>query len=174
MLSTATRAGLFCGQIRRLRSACGNRGAGVVERPMQQSVQRRIIFEVTVIEDPYKEFTREEMILRDWLALDRTVFANKRTFLAYGRTAVALIALGIALVKLIDHQLVEIGGYFLMGFGVLVFFVGLQEFLRNTARFKQLARKEKAIEDALRREASADQAASNEPLTGLTEQRRLG
>lgn len=86
--------------------------------------------------DPYKQFNSEEMILRDWLALDRTVLANRRTFLAYGRTAIALIALGIAFVKLIDHRFFEISGFALMGFGVLVFFIGLREFTASNRRLR--------------------------------------
>ena len=105
-----------------------------------------------MIEDPYEEFKREEMILRDWLALDRTVFANKRTFLAYGRTSLALIALGIAFVKLIGHEFFETAGFVLMAFGTVVFVVGFREFLANTARFKRLAEKERELEAKLRRE----------------------
>jgi inner membrane protein YidH len=106
--------------------------------------------EVNVIDNPYEEFRREEMILRDWLALDRTVLANKRTFLAYGRTSIALIALGIAFVKLIGHRFFETAGFSLMGFGVAVFGIGLREFLLNAARFKQLAAKERFLEQKLR------------------------
>jgi putative membrane protein len=102
-----------------------------------------------VIEDPYVEFKREEMILRDWLALDRTVLANKRTFLAYGRTSIALIGLGIVFVKLIHHPFFEVGGYVLMGFGVVAFFIGLREFVVNTIRFKKLIKKEEDMERKL-------------------------
>ncbi len=99
-----------------------------------------------MIDDPYSEFQREDMILRDWLALDRTVLANKRTFLAYGRTAIAMVVLGIAFVKLIDHRFFEIAGFALMSFGVIVFAVGLREFTINTRRFKKLVEKERAFE----------------------------
>jgi putative membrane protein len=102
-----------------------------------------------VIEDPYVGFKREEMILRDWLALDRTVLANKRTFLAYGRTSIALIGLGIVFVKLIHHPFFEVGGYVLMGFGVMAFFIGLREFVVNTIRFKKLIKKEEDMERKL-------------------------
>lgn len=113
-----------------------------------------------MIDDPYHEFTREEMILRDWLALDRTVLANKRTFLAYGRTAIALFALGIAFVKLIQHQFFEVSGFVLMALGIVVFVVGLREFIANTARFKKLVKKERAMEAEARREfTSSDKAA---------------
>jgi putative membrane protein len=102
-----------------------------------------------VIDDPYKEFQREEMILRDWLALDRTVLANKRTFLAYGRTAIALIALGIAFVRLIKHPFFEISGFALMAVGFVVFAIGTREFFLNTVRFKRLVEKGKQLEKKL-------------------------
>jgi len=112
-----------------------------------------------VIDDPYTEFRREDMILRDWLALDRTVLANKRTFLAYGRTSIALMALGIAFVKLINHEFFEVSGFALISVGVLVFFVGLREFLANTRRFKKLVEKERAFEAHLREHEEAERAA---------------
>ena len=102
-----------------------------------------------MIEDPYAEFKREEMILRDWLALDRTVLANKRTFLAYGRTAIALFALGIAFVKLIHHEFFQISGFVLMACGAVVFVIGTREFIANTIRFKKLVAKEKLLEKKL-------------------------
>ncbi|MBI1422353.1 MAG: DUF202 domain-containing protein [Gammaproteobacteria bacterium] len=113
-----------------------------------------------MVNDPYSQFKREEMILRDWLALDRTVFANKRTFLAYGRTAMALFALGIAFVKLIHHQFFEIAGFVLMALGIVVFIIGAREYLANAARFKLLIEKEKALEKKLAEEfAPRDEAA---------------
>ena len=113
-----------------------------------------------MIDDPYEEFKREEMILRDWLALDRTVLANKRTFLAYGRTAIAMFALGIAFVKLIHHEFFEVSGFVLMALGIVVFVIGAREFMHNSARFKQLVEKEKQIEKKLRHGfRSSDEAA---------------
>ena len=113
-----------------------------------------------MIDDPYDEFKREEMILRDWLALDRTVLANKRPFLAYGRTSIAMFALGIAFVKLIHHQFFEVAGFVLMALGVVVFIIGAREFMNNTARFKQLVEKEKQLEEHLRQDLrSSDEAA---------------
>ena len=113
-----------------------------------------------MVDDPYEQFKREEMILRDWLALDRTVLANKRTFLAYGRTAMALFALGIAFVRLIQHQFFEVSGFVLMTIGVVVFIVGTREFLANAARYKLLIEKEKFLERKLTEEYhTTDEAA---------------
>lgn len=100
-------------------------------------------------DDPYGVFKREEMILRDWLALDRTILANKRTFLAYGRTAIALIALGIAFVRFTDHRFIEYAGFGLMTFGAIVLFIGTREYFANGARLRQLLRKEKELEQSI-------------------------
>ncbi len=99
-----------------------------------------------MLDDPYSSFKRDDMILRDWLALDRTVFANKRTFLAYARTAIALIVLGIALVKFIDHDALEFGGFLLMAFGSVIFIVGLREYWTNQGRFERLLAVEKEMD----------------------------
>jgi putative membrane protein len=100
-------------------------------------------------DDPYAVFKREEMILRDWLALDRTVLANKRTFLAYARTAIALVVLGIAFVRLIDHRFFEVAGFVLMSLGIVIFFVGTREYITTGARLRQLLKKEKELEREL-------------------------
>lgn len=46
----------------------------------------------------------EKIILRDYLAIDRTKLANQRTFLAYLRTAIMVVASGITIVKLIPDD----------------------------------------------------------------------
>ena len=113
-----------------------------------------------MVDDPYVEFKREDMILRDWLALDRTVLANKRTFLAYGRTAIAMMALGIAFVKLIHHRFFEVSGFVLIALGVVVFFVGLSEFTNNNKRYRRLVAKERAFEARLQEDEAREQAAA--------------
>lgn len=99
-----------------------------------------------MIDDPYAEFKRDDMILRDWLALDRTVLANQRTFLAYSRTAMTMAVLGIAFVKLIGHPFFEISGFLLILFGVFVFYVGWREYSANAKRFENLVHKQRAFE----------------------------
>ena len=53
---------------------------------------------------PYDNFDAQEFILRDWLALDRTVLANERTFLAYGRTSLGLFLSGVTLIKVFKSE----------------------------------------------------------------------
>jgi putative membrane protein len=122
-----------------------------------------------MIDDPYIEFQREDMILRDWLALDRTVLANKRTFLAYARTAIALVVLGIAFVKLIGHQFFVYAGFSLIGVGVVVFAVGLREYAMNTHRFKRLVAKERALEAYMEQQRERPVPGKIEPVTERAE-----
>jgi len=46
---------------------------------------------------PYSKFENHELILRDELAIDRTILANERTLLAYLRSGVSLIIAGISI-----------------------------------------------------------------------------
>lgn len=43
----------------------------------------------------YDNVDKDKLIIRDYLALDRTKLANSRTLLAYIRTAAAVFAAGI-------------------------------------------------------------------------------
>lgn len=49
--------------------------------------------------NPYERFNSSELILRDELAIDRTVLANERTLLAYVRTALAFAIAGAGALK---------------------------------------------------------------------------
>lgn len=78
---------------------------------------------------PYSKFTPKEMILRDWLAKDRTVLANERTLLAYIRTALMLSVSGGTLIKFFAMNIPAlIIGYCLVVIGILVGLWGLVRF----------------------------------------------
>lgn len=47
----------------------------------------------------YSRFQKNDLILRDELAIDRTLLANERTLLAYLRAGVALIIAGITMMN---------------------------------------------------------------------------
>jgi len=46
---------------------------------------------------PYTKFESSELILRDELAIDRTILANERTLLAYLRSGVSLVIAGVSI-----------------------------------------------------------------------------
>jgi putative membrane protein len=78
----------------------------------------------------YSDVDSSEFILRDFLAIDRTILANQTTFLAYLRTALTLFVAGITFIKFFENLIVEIIGWVFMPTGVATFFVGLVRYNR--------------------------------------------
>ena len=81
------------------------------------------------------------MILRDYLALDRTVLANERTLLSYLRTFVGAFSAGVAMVKLFDTLFTTVTGY--------IFIIVSPVFIiAGTIRYIQIAKKLKSLKTA--------------------------
>jgi putative membrane protein len=76
-------------------------------------------------ENPYERFAFTELILRDQLAIDRTVLANERTFLAYCRTSLALIVSGAGCIKFFESIVSDIVGWILIALGLIVGIMGV-------------------------------------------------
>lgn len=71
---------------------------------------------------PYSKISNEQLILRDQLAIDRTVLANERTFLAYVRTALTCLITGVGLIKFFDSLFIDgLGWVFVVAAGVTIF-----------------------------------------------------
>ena len=80
-------------------------------------------------DSPYSRFSADVLILRDELAIDRTLLANERTLLAYLRSAVALVLAGFTMI----HFAAESEWFWLAGFvsipiGILAGAVGILRF----------------------------------------------
>jgi len=86
--------------------------------------------------NPYEQFATSDLILRDQLAIDRTILANERTFLAYCRTALALMITGAGVMKFFESGLWQIAGWVLIGVGVIVAGIGVW---RTSAMAKNIA-----------------------------------
>ncbi|WP_051907737.1 DUF202 domain-containing protein [Flavimarina sp. Hel_I_48] len=76
---------------------------------------------------------KEDIILRDHLAMERTKLANERTLLSYLRTSLYLILGGIAFLGMQNLEEIKLLGYFSLGLSMVVLIVGI-------ARFYQLKR----------------------------------
>jgi putative membrane protein len=77
-------------------------------------------------EKPYSEYIKDHksMILRDYLAIDRTILTNEPAFMAYVRTSLALLAAGVSLVKFFNDPFMHILGWGFVGAGSLVAMYG--------------------------------------------------
>ena len=64
-------------------------------------------------EEPYIAYEKdhEQMILRDYLAVDRTMMANETSFMSYVRTALTLIAAGATLIKFFNEPTMQALGW---------------------------------------------------------------
>jgi len=91
----------------------------------------------------YDRFQRDQLILRDELALDRTKLANERTLLAYVRTAIMLLVSGVSLLKLFPESFAAVSsGWVLNALGGAVAVTGLLRFVRVRRSLRGLGRDE--------------------------------
>ncbi len=84
----------------------------------------------------YAQFAGAELILRDQLAIDRSVLANERTFLAYCRTSLALFITGAGAIKFLEGTLASVGGWGLIILGVVVAVIGSWRSLTTSRNIK--------------------------------------
>jgi putative membrane protein len=68
---------------------------------------------------------QEHIILRDFLALERTKLANERTLLSYIRASLYLLLGGIALLKLDGFEQIKFLGYTSLGLTVIILVIGI-------------------------------------------------
>lgn len=80
----------------------------------------------------------EKLIVRDYLALERTKLANTRTLLAWVRSAVALFATGVGLVELLDHLLLARVGLVFVWLSPLVLIGGFVHYFLVCRRWRWL------------------------------------
>lgn len=71
----------------------------------------------------------DEVILRDYLAIERTRLANERTLLSYIRSSLYLILGGIAFIQLKEFETIKYLGYISLLFSVLFLIIGIYRFI---------------------------------------------
>ena len=89
-------------------------------------------------DSPYQRFEESELVLRDQLALDRTILANERTLLAYVRTSLAMIVTGASLIHFFDSQLFRSFGTLGLLAGGITLLVGVRSFQKTRKHYAQL------------------------------------
>ena len=83
---------------------------------------------ISMSDNPYTKFSKKELILRDYLAADRTVLANERTFLAYIRTALTLFVVGISCIQFFDHPVIQVLGWIFIPSGIITLIIGIMRY----------------------------------------------
>ena len=73
---------------------------------------------------------KEDIILRDYLALERTRLANERTLFAYIRTSLYLILAGIAFLQLSDLESLQWLGWTSLAGSVIIMLLGIWRYLQ--------------------------------------------
>ena len=97
---------------------------------------------------PYHKFNPREFILRDWLALDRTVLANERTFLAYTRTSLTLVLAGLTFIRFFGPDIWSTIGYISLILGTALWLTGIKRYLQMLGHYRAMIIAEnKALDD---------------------------
>ncbi|MBE0537851.1 MAG: DUF202 domain-containing protein [Phycisphaerae bacterium] len=90
---------------------------------------------------PYERFEPKELILRDELAIDRTLLANERTLLAYLRSAVAMLITGGTIIHFsVQTWFMVLGMAFIPG-ALVVAMVGVHRYRRMNRAISTVRRK---------------------------------
>jgi len=80
----------------------------------------------------------EDMILRDYLALDRTKLANERTLLSYIRAFIYFLVTGIGFIELTDRAIYMYLGIVLAGISPVFLGFGIYRFLKMKKALRKL------------------------------------
>ena len=78
----------------------------------------------------------QELITRDWLAIERTRLANERTFLAYFRTFIVLLGTGITILKLELFQELKSFGIVITALSPILLFIGIARLIHVKKKIK--------------------------------------
>lgn len=76
-------------------------------------------------------------MLRDSLAMDRTILANERTLLAYLRTAISFLAAGVGFIKFVDTMFTIILGYTFIVLSIFIFIFGFVRYIKVKSKYKK-------------------------------------
>lgn len=72
----------------------------------------------------------KDLVLREYLAIERTRLANETTLLAYIRTALYFVVAGSTLGKIVDTEFWRLAGPPLVGIGLLIVVAGIIRFIK--------------------------------------------
>ncbi len=93
--------------------------------------------------NPYKKFSNNQLILRDELAIDRTLLANERTVIAYLRGAVTLVIAGMTFMHFIENGFLRYIGLIIIPLGIVVGIFGTLRYNKLNKRLIAIRKQNK-------------------------------
>lgn len=94
-------------------------------------------------ETPYSRFDGDNLILRDELAIDRTVLANERTLMAYLRSAVALLIAGVSIMHFSFEGWFWMVGFLCIPTGMITGVIGVVRYRRMNKKIALIRKRSK-------------------------------
>ncbi len=85
-------------------------------------------------------YPKSKLVLRDWLALDRTAAANRRVFYSFMRTALDLVIGGLVLIRFFHYHWVIVLGALFLVLAVVIGVFSYRRYLRVRSHYHRLAR----------------------------------
>lgn len=89
---------------------------------------------------------QEDIILRDYLAMERTKLANERTLLSYIRSSLYLLLGGIAIIQLEGFERIKFIGYVSLALTVILVIIGIYRFRKLNRQLKSYYRQIEVIQ----------------------------
>ena len=96
----------------------------------------------------FDEYALRRLILRDYLAVERTRLANERTILAYLRTTLALAAGSVTLLHFFDTDAARITGWALLPVAFVILAFGAVRYVTVRRRVQGYAHLHQPASDA--------------------------
>ncbi|KQB40178.1 hypothetical protein B6A10_04840 [Flavobacterium sp. L1I52] len=81
---------------------------------------------------------KEEIILRDHLAIERTKLANERTLLTYIRTSIYLVLGGMAFLGMQDFEEIRYMGHLSLSLSFILLVIGIVRFIQLKRHIKAM------------------------------------
>ena len=87
---------------------------------------------------PYQRFLKQELILRDELAIDRTLLANERTLMAYVRLAITMVIAGVSIIHFAMEKWFETIGFLCVPVGIAAGILGWIRYQRMDLEIREI------------------------------------
>jgi inner membrane protein YidH len=116
---------------------------------------------------------KQNIEVRDQLAMERTELANERTLLAYSRTAMALVLAGLSFIKFFEDPVYKTIGAGFIPIGIIIGIVGYRRYCKKQERIQHHTRTyvptspvhaEVAAQEKADPEPEPEQSSRNTPL----------